>query len=152
MHAATSKVENSGQGLSCQLKFVHDTGYNTGTVGYSKHHLVPLWGGGIISAAYLFLFIMYILVVHGSWSLMPKQVWLSLFTKSNIFLLIPSFLSGAPFSATQFNKHSSLLLLWQSLALAVSLFFFCRLYSLCEQGQGILTEGEGSVRLTSSLW
>ncbi len=22
-HAATSKVENSGQGLSCQLKFVH---------------------------------------------------------------------------------------------------------------------------------
>jgi hypothetical protein len=24
MHAATSKVENSAQGLSCQLKFVHD--------------------------------------------------------------------------------------------------------------------------------
>jgi hypothetical protein len=23
MHAATSKVENSAQGLSCQLKFVH---------------------------------------------------------------------------------------------------------------------------------
>jgi hypothetical protein len=27
MHAATSKVENSAQGLSCQLKFVHEYYY-----------------------------------------------------------------------------------------------------------------------------
>jgi hypothetical protein len=27
MHAATSKVESSAQGLSCQLKFLHAPGY-----------------------------------------------------------------------------------------------------------------------------
>jgi len=31
MHAATSKVENSAQGSSCKLKFVHDFTYNVFT-------------------------------------------------------------------------------------------------------------------------
>jgi len=38
MHAATSKVENLVQGLSCQLKFVHDLSQATQSKGETTVH------------------------------------------------------------------------------------------------------------------
>jgi len=41
IHAATSKVENTAQGLSCQLTFVHELSKVGCFIGY---HKVPLGG------------------------------------------------------------------------------------------------------------